>query len=182
MLLLKSVIDMIDLNSAYNAAYNLKNKPDNEFHEIIADLIDNPTVKSLSQYVQHMDIDRLQHVIAVSYVSYLICKLYNLDFKAAARAGLLHDLFLYDWHSTDDGLKHRLHGYRHPGFALVNARKLTNLSKVEENIIIRHMWPLTPTPPAYKEALVVSLVDKYCATRECVYCITLVLRRKRKTI
>jgi uncharacterized protein len=28
------------------------------------------------------------------------------------------------------------------------------------------MWPLTPLPPRYKESLIVSLADKYCATKE----------------
>ena len=41
-----------------------------------------------------------------------------------------------------------------------------DISPKEENIILRHMFPLTPVPPKYKEGWVVTLCDKYCATRE----------------
>ncbi|NLB37473.1 MAG: HD family phosphohydrolase, partial [Clostridiales bacterium] len=64
---------------------------------------------------------------------------------------------------------HRLHGYRHPGFAVRNAQRLYGpLSMMAENIIKRHMWPLTPTPPKYKEAFIVSFVDKYCTAQEII--------------
>lgn len=78
---------------------------------------------------------------------------------------MLHDLFYYDWRENDRS--HRPHGYLHPGFALRNARELCGpLDKKTEDIIMRHMWPLTPLPPRYKESLIVSLADKYCATKE----------------
>ncbi|UKI57134.1 MAG: hypothetical protein L6V81_07045 [Clostridium sp.] len=32
-----------------------------------------------------------------------------------------------------------------------------------ENIILRHMFPLNITPPKYKEAWVVTLMDKKCS-------------------
>ena len=37
---------------------------------------------------------------------------------------------------------------------------------MEENIIVSHMWPLAKKMPRYKEALVVNLADKLCATAE----------------
>ena len=87
------------------------------------------------------------------------------DFRRIARAAILHDLYYYDWH--DKAWWHRPHGYKHPRFALNNARKLyPEISKFEENIILRHMWPLTVIPPATKAGYIVSLADKYCATRE----------------
>lgn len=157
---------MINFNEAYNRSLSLLFEPDNEYISVVEDLIKNEKVLSMKIYPQHADIDRLQHMIAVSYISFLVCKELNLDYVAAARAGLLHDLVYYDWHDSNDGMNHRLHGYRHPAFALKNAKELTPLSKLEENIILRHMWPLTPTPPAYKESFVVTFADKYCATRE----------------
>lgn len=152
----------------YKDSFNLDENQGKEFLDLVADLLDMEEVKGLAQYEQHLDIDRLQHVKSVAYMSYVICKKYNLDFVAAARAGLLHDLFYYDWKQKDDG-SHRLHGYRHPGFALKNAKEITNLSKKEENIIKRHMWPLTPTPPKYLESYVVTMCDKYSATVELIY-------------
>ena len=85
---------------------------------------------------------------------------------------VLHDYFLYDWHVKDK--THRLHGFFHPGTALANAQKEYVLSKREKNIILRHMWPLTPCPPACREAWIVTAADKYCSLRE-----TLFLRRRR---
>jgi len=32
-----------------------------------------------------------------------ICKKYNLDYASAARAGMVHDLFLYDWRKRENG-------------------------------------------------------------------------------
>ncbi len=148
----------------YRRSFNLNTENDREYLELVSDLLDTNEVQYLKNNIQHSDINALDHVRSVSYIAYTVCKHSGLNYKAAARAGLLHDLVYYDWH--DDDPSHRLHGYRHPGFALKNARELTTLSPLEENIIIRHMWPLTPTPPRYKEAWVVTLVDKYCATRE----------------
>ncbi|MEG2505769.1 MAG: hypothetical protein RSB44_13935, partial [Carnobacterium sp.] len=47
-----------------------------------------------------------------------------------ARAGLLHDLFYYDWRTTkfDEGT----HAYMHPRIAVKNAEKITELSALKE--------------------------------------------------
>ena len=37
---------------------------------------------------------------------------------------------------------------------------------MERDIIKKHMFPLTLTPPAYKESLLVCLVDKACSIYE----------------
>ncbi len=97
-------------------------------------------------------------------MTYTFCKTLGWDHVAAARAGILHDYVTYDWHVPDPS--HRLHGFRHPGFAVTNSRKITELSALEENMIRRHMWPLTVVPPKYKEAWALTLVDKVLATRE----------------
>ena len=74
-----------------------------EFYIIVKDLINNPTVLQMKNYRQHYDTSCYDHCIEVAYWSYLFCKKFNLDYKAAARAGILHDLFLYDWrHSYKD--------------------------------------------------------------------------------
>ena len=89
----------------------------------------------------------------------------GLDVRATVRAAILHDLFYYDWH--DPAMWHRPHGYKHPRFALENARVLNpDITPKEENIILRHMFPLTVVPPKYREGWVVTMCDKYCATKE----------------
>ena len=85
------------------------------------------------------------------------------------RGALLHDYFLYDWHEKDRS--HSWHGFRHPATALKNARNDFELTRVEEDIISRHMFPLTLRPPMCKEAWIVCAADKYCALRETAYTI-----------
>ena len=80
-----------------------------------------------------------------------------------ARAGLLHDLYLQKWEETDVGRFRRL--VIHPQLALENARAF-GLSPMEEDIIGKHMWPLTAPLPYYKESYMVSLADKICAALE----------------
>lgn len=136
-----------------------------EYVGCVHDLLSHPLVRSMENYIQHGDTDCLQHCINVSYNSYLICRRLNLDYAAASRAGLLHDFFLYDWH-TNNGEK--LHGLSHPRIALQNAGKHFELNRRERDIILKHMWPLTITPPQYPETMVVIMVDKYCALTETV--------------
>ena len=82
------------------------------------------------------------------------------------RAALLHDYFLYDWHTPDPA--HRLHGFRHAGTALRNADRDFELNDTERDMIKKHMFPLNPAPPRFKETAVLCLADKYCALRETV--------------
>lgn len=149
----------------YVSSYCLDSKDSDEFFDIISDLYYTKEVQGLKNFVQHSDINRLDHITSVTYLTYIYCKKLSLDYKSAVRGAILHDLFYYDWH--DGNWSHRPHGFRHPGFAVKNAKALNpGLTKKEENIIKRHMWPLTVIPPKYPEGMIVSLCDKYCATRE----------------
>lgn len=140
------------------------------FFDTVEDILFSDEVQSLKQYEQHLEIDRLQHIISVAYLAYLICKKYNLNYKEAARAAVMHDLVYYDWRNGETGRWHKLHGYRHPKLACLNANELCgSLTKLEDNIIRRHMWPLTVILPKYKESWVVVFSDKYCATLEVLY-------------
>lgn len=141
-------------------------KCEDEYKKCISDLINNPVVRSMEGFIQHSNISCLEHCINVSYNSYLICRRLDLNYQAAARGGLLHDFFLYDWHISKP--KGGLHGFTHPFTALENANKYFNLNNVEKDIIAKHMWPLTLKMPKYKEALIVSFVDKYCALMETI--------------
>ncbi len=149
----------------YVRSYCLTPVGDADFFDIVGDLYFTDEVQGLKKYPQHSNINRLDHITSVTYMSYKAAKKLGLDVNAAARGAVLHDLFYYDWH--DPARWHRPHGYKHPRFALENAKRLNkSITKKEENIILRHMFPLTVIPPRYPEGLVVSLADKYCATRE----------------
>lgn len=149
----------------YVKAHCLTKENAAEFFDCIGDLYFSDEVQSLKQFPQHSTIDRLDHITSVSYMSYVYAKEHNMDFRRIARAAILHDLYYYDWH--DKARWHRPHGYKHPRFAVDNAKKLyPEISAYEENIILRHMWPLTVIPPASKGGYVVTFADKYCAARE----------------
>ncbi len=145
---------------------NLKadSSDDQEYIACIRDLIDHDMVRSMKNYIQHGDIDCLEHSLYVSYSGYLVCRRMGLDYRSAARGGLLHDFFLYDWHIK--GSHEGLHGFTHPRVALENANKLFCLNAMEKDIILKHMWPMTIKPPKYKETCIVIAADKYCASME----------------
>lgn len=137
---------------------------DTEYLSYVSELLETEEVQSLKKFTQHHYSDRLEHSIAVSYRSYLLAKRWNCDCRAVARAGLLHDLFFYDW--RDEKFDGGTHAYVHPRVAAKNAEKLTELSDLERDIIIKHMWLATIAPPKYKEGYIVTFVDKYCACQE----------------
>lgn len=152
-----AIMSKIDLNDKNNK-YSI------EFNRCVEELIDLPDVMKLENFFQHLNTSRLQHSVNVAYYSYLICKAFGWDYRSAARGGLLHDLFLYDWRQEKQPEGH--HAKAHPLVALKNAKKNVELNAVEEDIIVKHMWPVTVRAPKYKEAFVVSFVDKYCACCE----------------
>ena len=116
--------------------------------------------------MQHGCMTIYQHSIHVAYVSLFLMEKWHipLDEISLVKGALLHDYFLYDWHKND--ASHRLHGFHHPNTALRNALRDYKLNKREENMIARHMFPLTPIPPGCREAWLVCLADKWCAMKE----------------
>lgn len=132
----------------------------------VEDILESGVFLKMKQFIQHGHTTCLQHSLAVSYLSYKTCEKYGLNAVAAARAGLLHDLFLYDWHKGMREKAKGLHGFTHPQAALDNALQHFELTDLEQEIILRHMWPLTLVPPRHKESYVVLWHDKVCSLRE----------------
>ena len=136
-----------------------------EFNNIIIDIIENDVVKKMKNYRQHCDVSCFDHCYHTSYCCYNICKKLKLDYVSAARAAMLHDLFLYDWRVKSN--REGLHAFTHPKTAYNNANDLFNLNDKEKNMILSHMWPLTLTmPPKSLESFILTIVDKYSATKE----------------
>ncbi len=143
----------------------------NTFEKCIGSLFITDDVQQMKDIKHHLNLTCLDHSLFVSYVSYRICRTLGWDYESAARGGLLHDLFLYDWRKgkPEEGW----HGTVHPGIALRNAEELCHtddsqhdLNDVEKDMIIKHMWPVTADKPSYKESMLVCLVDKLCAAAE----------------
>ena len=158
-----------------------------EFDKFIENLYAHETVKKMERMTHHLNHTCMDHSLFVSYVSYVICKKFGWDYYSAARAGLLHDLFLYDWKKGDH--HEGLHGFAHPKVACKNAEELCrlnenedSLSELEKDIILKHMWPLGSSMPKYKESFVVCIADKICAMAELLFIFRLLRFKKGKSL
>lgn len=140
---------------------------DGEFLLVIHALLRHQTVLKLKDMTHHKVTNRLDHSLGVAYRSYKIARRLRWDADAVARAALLHDLFL-ETRSDIMRLKRGSHNHVHPLIALANARRICALNTVEENIISSHMFlcALRSPRPKFKEAWLVTLVDKWCAVGE----------------
>lgn len=121
----------------------------------------------MSRYTQHGSTSCLLHSIAVAYYCYRLArrfKFLKLRENELIRGALLHDYFLYDWHIPNNSRP--MHGRYHPTAACLNAESDFNLTDCERDIIKKHMFPLTFTPPAFRESYIVCLVDKVCSIYE----------------
>lgn len=139
------------------------------FKSYLEEVMKKKKFLKMNRYIQHGNTSCLLHSIAVSYYSYRLAKFLRLNIheKELIRGALLHDYFLYDWHAKYKPTRDvGLHGRIHPKIALFNARKDYDINELEADIIARHMFPLTFTPPKYKESIIVCLVDKVLSTYE----------------
>ena len=145
-----------------NITYNSKEKLIKE----IKFLEENTRFKNNKNFIQHGTTSIYDHVIKVAWQAIYISEKYKLrvNLDSLIRGALLHDYFLYDWHKPH---KYRhIHGFTHPYTAYKNASSELKLNKIEKDIIIKHMFPLTVIPPRYLESWVVSLADKIVTVRE----------------
>jgi len=135
-----------------------------EFASIMRDLMTHKDFNRLADIKQHINYTRLKHSMDVGYFSFYIAKLLGLDYVSAGKAALLHDLCYH----RRAGFKHNMKMLRrHPKDALSNALSICELNEKERDIIAQHMWLITTLrPPRSAEGVVVTLVDKYCASKE----------------
>ena len=142
-----------------------KIKDNEEFTSLIEDVINNETVLKMKNYRQHFNVSCYEHCYRVSLDCYKIAKKLKLDYKSIARAAMVHDLFLYDWRKKQEG-RTGLHAFSHGKTACENALQEFDLSKKEQDMIIKHMWPVTLIPPKSLEGFILTIVDKYSTINE----------------
>lgn len=141
-------------------------RSDTLYLNLVGDLLANVKFRQLDDITHHHYTTRLKHSIYVSYVSYKIAKRLKLNVRSIARAGLLHDFFLEDRQAIA-AMNQGSHNAVHPKLALNNARQITEVSPLEEDIILKHMFLCALCGvPRYQESIVVTCVDKYCALME----------------
>ena len=139
---------------------------DNEYGSIIKDILENKEVMKLKD-TKHHDNNRLRHSLRVSFYSYKIAKKLHMNYKSIARAGVLHDFYFEQINEMDKFRdKFRMYRIEHTRIALRNSEKYFELSKLEKNIILSHMFPCNLTLPRYKESWVLCIVDKCVSTYE----------------
>ncbi|MBP3272895.1 MAG: HD domain-containing protein [Ruminococcus sp.] len=153
------------MSRAIGSRYTIESSPQvSKYHEAVKDVISSEEMQKLKKYSHHHCMTRYQHCVNVSYYSYLLCRKLGFNAEQAARAGLLHDLYEEMPKCSKEHLRN------HPEIALENARKAFKLSKVEADVILKHMWPIRKGRPRYPESYVVMMTDKYVAFMEfCIY-------------
>lgn len=133
---------------------------------IVSDILDNDKFLEIKE-CKHHGITRFEHSVRVSYYSYLVARKMRLNYTATARGGLLHDFFVKEDLAPK---KQKLSVVFHPYEALNNSCNTFEVTDIEKDIIINHMFPTLPHKvPKYMESWLVSLVDKVVATYEFYY-------------
>lgn len=137
---------------------------DEEYYEIVKGIVEHPEFQKTKNFIHHEEETLFDHVLEVSYYSFIYCKENELDYKSATIGGILHDFYPKPWQNCKKEKKKffKMHGFVHAKEALENARKYfpEYLTPKIENIIVRHMFPVNIIPPRYKEAWVVTMIDK----------------------
>jgi len=140
-----------------------------ELYPYAFDILAHENFRKMDGFLQHGETTVAEHSLCVADTALQLSRVLPVRFnrRELVRGALLHDYFLYDWHKHDEENQHpSWHGFRHPKIALRNAQRDFPLSETEREIIRTHMWPLTVTPPAKREAWVVTAADKLVSTRE----------------
>lgn len=142
-----------------------------QIKEDAPDILASGNFQKTREYIQHGNMTVNDHVLSVARCSLAISDRLHISCsrRELVRGALLHDYFLYDWHVPDREHPHRLHGFYHPGTALRNASQEYTLTEREQDIIKKHMWPLTVTPPGCREAWIVTTADKWCSLMETLH-------------
>lgn len=118
------------------------------YYKCISDILQISEFYELKDYFQHFSYTRFDHCVNVSYYSYLICKKFGWNARSVARAGLVHDFYLYDWKS-EQPMEGR-HSNVHPQMALAMTKKYIQVDEIMEDAILNHMWPMSFHMPKEK--------------------------------
>lgn len=154
------------LDELFNDINNGTEEEKIEFLSILKEFTSKKELRILASFKQHRSTNRLIHCLRVSYSCYLTAKKYNLDYVSATRGGLLHDFCLEDWRGNENFKLNKFWGFYHPKLALLYSEKYFDVNKIERDMILRHMFPLTIIPPVSKEGYVIMFWDRYWCIRE----------------
>lgn len=135
-----------------------------EFNDLVKEMLENESYMELQEYAHHGEEDIIMHNMQVASLTFKLAKTFKLDVRSATRGAMLHDFFHYNWKEYKKGVFDFRHTRNHPIISLENAKANFEINDVEADIIVKHMFPLTPALPKYKEAFLVTFCDKMVAT------------------
>jgi len=138
-----------------------------DYTSLVKDILEHNEFQKLGTIIHHGN-NRLDHSLRVSYYSYKIGKMLTLDYRQIARGALLHDFFFEVNEGEEKKTKFKTM-MKHPKYALDNAKKYFEVSDVESDIILTHMFPVAPRIPKYFESWLVDLVDDVVSIGEKCY-------------
>ncbi len=105
-----------------------------EYKEISEPILNNANFVKLKDDNHHGS-TRYDHCRRVSYLSFLMAKIFKGNCKNVVEAGLLHDFFHGNTNSNES-----ITYLTHPKTSVENAKKYFELNKEEEEIIETHMY------------------------------------------
>ena len=132
-----------------------------KIYNFYEDFKKNPLLLKMANVKQHRSSNSYRHACLVSEyaLKYALSKKLDIDYYSLIRGSMLHDLYLYDWRKEKN--KKKKHLRNHPLIAYKNACKEFDLNKIEQDIILNHMWPITLLHyPKTKEGKIVMWIDK----------------------
>lgn len=133
-----------------------------EYYEIYSEFYNINKYREMKSIVHHGN-NRLSHINRVAKLSFYTSKILKFDVVTSTRGALMHDFFVKEDISK---MNYKKFLENHPKEALLNSKKYFKVNKVEEDIIVNHMFPLTHNLPKYKESYLVSLCDKVVSIYE----------------
>ena len=131
-----------------------------------SDILSSPLFLREKSFLQHGAYTVYDHSVAVALLCLRFARRsgWRLDLESLARAALLHDYFLYDWHIKPHP-KH--HANLHPEYASETATRDFGLNELEKEAIRCHMWPFHFFSfPSSKEAWILNICDTHSALKE----------------
>lgn len=160
-------------------------KPDREeekiLHRYLKEYLDNPKVQKMKDFSQHGNITTYAHCYRVARYSLRLARGFGLkvNLKVLLPAAMLHDMFLYDWHTI--GRMNPHHATNHAELACRNAIRYCHIDEPTQDAIRSHMWPVNITKlPRTREAAVLCIADKWCSLVETVTCRRGMAKREKK--
>jgi uncharacterized protein len=144
-------------------------KDSDTFQRYAGPILGDPVFSRSKAYIQHGRISVYEHSLDVAKLSFALGSFFKIaDLEGLVRAALLHDFFLYDWHTPEKMWS--LHGWTHPVLAAENGRKYFAISDKEASMIRTHMWPWTLLhPPLCREGWIICVADKLCSAAETLF-------------